>query len=181
LLIGTDAPTAARVLAEPLAQFSALVAAEPSSRVFTSRLAYAWQLEARLRFAAGRADARAAVERALELGALLIKENRADDVVLAEYAQAAVLAGRIARAQDRAADARSHWESAITTLAPRLATSRDWRVLDPAAQAYQLLDNAAAARPLVDRLRSSGYQPVDPLAVPLLGPAVSPVSPNRNE
>jgi serine/threonine protein kinase len=181
LLIGTDAPAAARVLAEPLAQLTALVAAEPSSRVFTSRLAYAWQLEARLRFAAARADARAAVERALELGALLIKENRADDVVLAEYAQAAVLAGRIARAQDRAADARGHWEAALATLAPRLATSRDWRVLDPAAQAYQLLDNAAAARPLVDRLRSSGYQSVDPLAAPLLGPAVSPVSPNRNE
>jgi hypothetical protein len=181
LLIGTDAPAAARVLAEPLAQLTALAAAEPSSRVFTSRLAYAWQLEARLRFAAARADARAAAERALELGALLIKENRAEDVVLAEYAQAGVLAGRIARTQDRAADARSHWETAVATLAPRLATSRDWRLLDPAAQAYQLLDNAATARPLVERLRSSGYQPIDPLAAPLLGPAVSPVSPNRNE
>ncbi len=174
LLLHSDASAATRLLDEARDQLVALVAAEPSSRVFTSRLAYAWQLTAHLRFTAARTDAREAIDRALELGQVLIGENRADEVALAEFAQATVLAGRIAQRDNRAADARRHWDNTLATLTPRLANSNDWRVLDPAAQAHTLRGEAAAARPLVERLRRSGYRPVDPLTVSTLDAVVPP-------
>ena len=57
----------------------------------------------------------------------------------------------------------------IEVLGPLAANSNDWRLLDPLAQAHVLAGQPDAARPLIERLRRFGYQPVDPLAGPTLG------------
>ncbi len=164
LLAARDVPAARAVLEPVRNRLINLVAGETSSRIFTGRLAHAWQLEARLRFTSNETDVAAAIEQALELGNLLIRENRADDVVLTEFAQTSLLAGRLAQREGRAADARRHWDTALTTLASRLPDSNDWRILDPAAQAHLLRGEIDAARPLAARLRRLGYRTVDPLA-----------------
>ncbi len=176
----TDLASAGPLLDEARDRLTALVATESSSRIFTGRLAYAWQLEARRRFAVDRPDARTAIESALALGAQLLREARADDLVLAEYAQACVLAGRIARREDRDDEARRHWTAALEALQPRLDATRDWRFLDPAVQSHVLRGEPAAAHPLAERLREIGYRAPDPLAASTLESAASTQSPNRN-
>ena len=168
LLALRDVPAARAILDPSRIQVAALVSAEPASRVFSGRLAYAWQLEARLSFATDQTAARTAIEQALELGRRLIREGRAEDSILTEFAQAALLAGRIAQRDGRDADARGHWDDALATLAPRLPDSNDWRILDPAAQAHLLRGDTDAARPLVARLRRLGYRAADPFAASLL-------------
>lgn len=168
LLAIEDAAAAASLITTTRERLAGLVAAEPTSRVFTGRLAYAWYLEARLRFATGQLGAQEAIAQTLILSEPLAQGGRADHQILGELAQAHVLAGRIALAQSRQDDARRHWENAVATLAPRLPDSNDWRVLAPVAQAHLLRGENAAARPLTARLRSIGYRSTDPLAASLL-------------
>ncbi len=169
LMLGdNDLAAAAPIVADARARLEVLVAAEPAARVFTGRLATAWMLEARVRFARARADTLAAAERAIGIGEQLIGENRADTWVLWDFAQAQLLAGRVNPAAGLPAAAMAHWNRVIAVLGPRAATSNDWRFLDPLAQAYVLAGNPDAARPLVGRLRSFGYHPVDPLAASTL-------------
>jgi eukaryotic-like serine/threonine-protein kinase len=171
LLAGRDFAAVAPLLDETRTRLEALVAAEPSARVFTRRLAAAWMLEGRLRFLTGRDDALPAAERAIALAEQLIRENRADNWTLWEFGQAGVLAGRIEQARGRADIARRRWEGVLAVLAPRAPNSNDWLILDPAAQAYVLAGQADQARPLIERLQRFGYRPIDPLATPLLGVA----------
>lgn len=168
-------------LADIRAQLASLVKAEPTSTVFAAALATAWRLEARWRFSAHRADAAEAADRALQIGEPLVGEARADNRALGEFAQTCLLAGRIAQADGDTAEARRHWERALEALAPRLARSNDWRLLDPAAQALFLLGREDEARPLAARLRRFGYRPLDPLADPFLGAAAVQSSSNPNQ
>jgi tetratricopeptide (TPR) repeat protein len=161
----------ARTLLGPMrAQLEALAAAEPLSRGYSSRLATAWTLEARLANAAVPGDGLVAAEQAIRMTEQFIKDERADLDVVLDFAQMTLLAGRIQQAGGRVADAQLSWARVVSTLSPRLATgSNDWRILDPLAQAYLLSGNTDAARPLLERLRSFGYHPSDPLAASLLG------------
>ncbi len=168
LLADNNVAAAAPLLAETRDRLETLVAAEPAARGFSSHLAVAWMLEARLRQALHRPDALAAAERAIALGDLLLKENRADPLVRWNFAQAHLLAGRIERAAHQPDAARPHWQHVIEALGLRAAESNDWRVLDPLAQAHVLLGQSDAARPLIERLRRFGYHPVDPLAASTL-------------
>ncbi|HVT73957.1 MAG TPA: hypothetical protein VHD61_12545, partial [Lacunisphaera sp.] len=155
---------AAALLAENRRQLEALVQAEPSFQTFTRLLATAWRTEARVRLARQQPDAAAAIARAIEFGEPLVKGPQPDERALAELAQSCVLAGRIATGEGRDDEARRHWQRAIELLAPRLPGSRDWRLLDPAVQALNLLGRGDEARPLVEQLRKSGYHPLDPFA-----------------
>ncbi len=164
LLANDDVTSAATLLATTRTKLEAMVAAEPTARVYTGRLAAAWLLEARLRRVSRRADFATAIDRAIELGELLISENRADVLVRWNAAQARLLAGRSTQSDGQPAAARLHWNRAIEDLGPHPDESNDWRILDPLAQAYTLLGNLDAARPASDRLRHFGYHPLDPLA-----------------
>ncbi|MDP2138773.1 MAG: protein kinase, partial [Candidatus Didemnitutus sp.] len=177
LQLAGESPTAVATLLEQLTeQLADLVAAEPSSRGFNRLLAAAWRLEGRRRFIAGLADADRAVAQALTLGETLIANDRADRWDFSDYAQACLLAGRIAFASDRLDEARGHWTRAVAVLAPHMKDSNDWRILDPGAQAFELLGQRDAARGPATRLRNFGYQSLDPLAASTLDAACSPVT-----
>jgi hypothetical protein len=64
--------------------------------------------------------------------------------------------------------AQQHGQLALALLVPRLAQTNDWRLLDPAAQAFVFLGRPAEAQPLVARLRGFGYHALDPLAASIL-------------
>ncbi len=155
-------------VAQVRAGLEALVAAEPTSKMFITWLVKAWLLEARLRARAGFPAGLAEAERALQLGETLLKLERPANVVLGDFAHAQIFAGRLAAAQGRTDAARDHWTRAVDVLAPRLAQTNDWRLLDPAAQVLTLLDRNAEARPLIERLRRFGYRSLDPLAASIL-------------
>jgi serine/threonine-protein kinase len=181
LIADNDLIAGSALLGETRGKLDALAVAEPLSRVFTGRLADAWRLEAWMRATAHRADAREAAERAVDLGEMLIKESRADDRVVGEFAASCVLAGRIAFAQARPEAAQRHWSHVLEVLAPRLANSNDWRFLDPAAQALLLLGRSDEARPLTERLRRFGYHPIDPAAASALGLSSFPATSTQTQ
>jgi len=146
----------------------AMAAAEPTSRIFTTWLAAAWLMEARLHIRAGRPAALSAVKLAIDLGESLLKEDRVTPLALGELARAHLLAGRLAEDRNEPDTAQRHFQRAAEVLVPRLTQTNDWRLLDPAAQAFARTGRAAEARRLVDRLRGFGYHSLDPLAVSVL-------------
>ena len=167
-----DTAAAASILDDTRTKIEALMAADPAVRMFTGRLATAWMLEARLRHATSRADALAAAERAIALDDQMIKEDRVDQWIFWDFAQASLLAGRINQAQGETETARRHFTRVIEVLAPRLVSSpNEWRYLDPVAQAFVLAGQADQARPLIERLRRFDYHPIDPLAASTLDAA----------
>ena len=155
-------------IGETRAKLEALVVAEPSSRMFAAWLAASWLTEARIRARAGNPDALAAVSRAIELGETLLTGERATNFTVGELARAHLLAARLAGERNEPDVALRHARRAVDVLAPRLAQTNDWRLLDPAAQALTLVGRAAEARPLVERLRRFGYRSLDPLAASVL-------------
>ncbi len=155
---------AAALLNDTRPKLEAVVQAEPSAQTFSRLLATAWRLEARLRLARRQVDASDAIARAIALGEPLITGSHPDERSLAELAQSCVLAGRVAAAAGRGDDARRDWQRALVLLSPHLPGSRDWRLLDPAAQALNLLGRDAEAQPLIEQLRRSGYHTLDPFA-----------------
>ncbi len=168
-LVSSDPTALATSLRSVREQLEGLAAAEPSSRVFTRLLAAAWRLEARMHLTGARADAHAALARALTLGEPLATRARADQADIADFAQSKLLAGRLALAAGDRPTAQAHWHRVLELLKPRLAGSTDWRLLDPAAQAFVLIGEPEKARPLIELLKSFGYKPMDPLAEATLG------------
>ncbi len=173
-----EAAAVAGELTEIRSQLAALVAAEPTSLEFNRQLATAWRLEALIRRLLNRPDAAEAAANAVALGEKLVRDDKANRRTLWEFAHACLTAGRIA-APD--ASAQAHWVQALDAVRPALADSRDWRLLDPAAQALSLLGRSAEAQPLIDQLRRSGYRSLDPFAGSILDLASTQVSPPPNE
>ena len=165
LLAVDDTAATAPMLTETRERLEALVAAEPTALGFQRYLMTAWRLEARLRLALGRADAAAAIGRALELGEKRLADRAADERLVCEFAQVNLLAGRVAAAANDEGAALAYWQRVEALLAPDLDSTRDWRRLEPGAQARVLRGAVAEARPLIQRLDTSGYRPIDPLAV----------------
>jgi serine/threonine-protein kinase len=157
-----DLPEATRLVGDVRPSLEHLAAAEPSDRKFARWLVTAWRLEAQLRAAAGGPEAATAAARAVELSERLIREGRATDADVGECALARVVAGEIAAQAGDSATARRHWERATALLAPQLAGTRDWRLLDPAARAAAWLGRSAEARAHITQLTSLGYVPLDP-------------------
>ncbi|MBI4621611.1 MAG: toll/interleukin-1 receptor domain-containing protein [Verrucomicrobia bacterium] len=174
-----DAPAAARLVEDAGAMFEILTAAEPSDWGYVLRLAAARSLEADLRRAAGRADAAAAVGQALKLGDALIRATPEDDIALAEFAQACVVAGRIAATGSGGDEAaRRNWQRALDDVGMRAKESGDWRLLDPAARAFAYLGRSEESRALIERLQRFGYQPFEPWPAAPIPPASAR---NRNQ
>ena len=171
LLAEGNARTAAPILAESREKLERLFAAEPSSRAFAGLLAAALQFEGQMRLATRSPDAGDPVARAIELGEAFNHETNAHDWIFGEYAQACILAGRIAFVRADPDLARRDWNRALKVLGPTPENSRNWRLLDPAAQALALLGRAAEAHPLIERLRRFGYHSIDPLADSILDAA----------
>ena len=75
-----------------------------------------------------------------------------------------MLAGRIAIREEADQAARAYWQQAAAMLDPLLPDSRDWRLLEPAAEAHRLLGDLETARSLQRRLADIDFQTLDPLA-----------------
>ena len=138
-----------------------LVEAVPKDRSFTATLMVAWRMEAELRHRAGRADATDAVKAAVALEEKLMAGDRKDDPTISVCAQTLIAAARIV-APHNPDGARRDCERAVELLRPRLAGSRDWRLLDPAVRALFLLGQTDESRALRQRLEAIGYRPVEP-------------------
>jgi serine/threonine-protein kinase len=179
LAAGDAAAVELPAVVETRTRLEALCAAEPGSRAFAGWLMIAWLTEAQLRHAAQHEGATPAVEQALALGETLVKDARADRAAIGDFARTCVLAGWLAQAGGQTDAARRHWTRALDVLAPLLANSNEWRLLDPAAQAFTLLDRAAEARPLIERLRGFGYRSLDPFAGSILGAGAPDPNPPR--
>ena len=157
-----DATTAAHVIAEIRPQLEALATAEPSDRGFAKWLALAWRVESQLCPAGGRADAAGDAARAIEIGEGLVQDHGATAIEVGECASACLAAGEVAlRAGDRST-AQKDWQRANELLEPRLANSRDWRLLDPAARVAAVLGHPEKARAFITQLSQMGYVPLDP-------------------
>jgi serine/threonine-protein kinase len=157
-----DATMAAHVVEEIRPQLEALATAEPSDREFAQRLALAWRVESQLCLAEGRPAAASDAAQAIQIGVRLVRDHGATAIEVGECAQAYLVAGEIAvRAGERAA-AQEDWQRANELLVPRLANSRDWRLLDPAARVAAALGHPEKAHALIAQLNQMGYVPLDP-------------------
>jgi tetratricopeptide (TPR) repeat protein len=138
-----------------------LTAKQSSDRRSSVRLVIASRVEAEWLHAMGRPDAKVAAARAVELAekAILQRPNVAET---AECAQARILAGRIAFDSGDTETARRDWQRADELLAPRIADSRHWRLLDPAARVAALLGREDQAQALISELKHIGYVPLQP-------------------
>jgi hypothetical protein len=139
-----------------------LVKSEASDRAATALLAICWRLEAQSRESVLDPTASEAAAQAIAIGQSLVAQKRASESNVGEYANACVVAGLIARRMGEPATARRHWEAAVDAIDARGRATRHWRLLDPLARALLLLGRAADAGVVIDRLRSFGYQPLDP-------------------
>ncbi len=177
ILLNSRSSDARSIQDKELVQATKMVADEPNSQYFTNQLLTALRLEAALRLVEKRTDADGVANRAVNLGEMLLKQSKTDQIALTELSQALILAGRIAADNKQPDVAKRHWLRAVDILTPQLAGSRDWRVLDPAAQALSLLGRADEARPLIERLKQFGYHTTDPLAAPILDVVQLPAQP----
>ena len=160
-------------------KLTALVAAEPSSVIFTRLLASVWRLEARSRMATHESDANEPLAQALALNERLIATPGADNRILWEFTQAHLLAGRLTATQDQPEMAQRQWARVLEVLGPYCTHTNDWRILDPAAQALVLSGKTAEARPLIERLHYFGYHANDPLAASILETVSLPATPTQ--
>jgi len=160
--LGGDIPAGAGLLEQVRPQLEALHAAEPTDRRFVIWLASAWRQEAQLRALSGRSNAAIAASRATDLGEMLIREGRATDPDVAEFAKACDVAGEIAAKAGDSAAASRYWKEGMDALAPRLPGTRDWRLLDPAARLELRAGRADEARATMAQLSSFGCVPIDP-------------------
>ncbi len=156
-----DLAAASKLADETREQLENIAAAEPMDYRGTERLAFVCRLQAELRAEQGLDGAGDAAARAVELAEGILKE-RQSYVFASECALARLAAGRIAHRNGQTGAAREHWRRALELLEPRLTGSNHWRILFPAAHAYQLLGQTEASRALVERLRPLGFQPLDP-------------------
>lgn len=152
-----------------------LSAAEPSQALFKRWLATACRLEAQRRGSSGETEASAAALKACELGEAIAKAGKMDNRDRGELAQAYIVAGTQAQKAGDDETARQHWSRALESLAPHLAKTADWRLLDPAARAFALLGEREKNGEIIARLEAFGYQPLEPW------PQASPSSAQRTQ
>jgi hypothetical protein len=157
-----DRAGATRLLDDIRPQLEKLSKAEPTDRILARWTVWVPRMKAQLAAAAGSPDAVEAGRRAVELAAKLTAEERMSDADLGECAMASFVMGEIALQAGAPEAARVHWEHAAKLLEPRLPTTRDWRLLDPAARTAFRLGHTAASNAIVTQLRQLGYVPLDP-------------------
>jgi hypothetical protein len=122
----------------------------------------AWKLRTQLQDAAGQPEAAASAVHTAAIAASLSQAKNLTDSEIGECARAYVACGEVAARTGDAVGARRNWTQAADQLAPRIAASRDWRLLDPAARAAAWLGRAAQAQAAIETLNRIGYVPIDP-------------------
>lgn len=157
-----DLPGAARLVREARAGYERLAKAEPSARNFEGQLGTAWRLEAQLRHRTGRADAAEAAARALAIEESLLAKPSPNENLLGDYLQTSLLAGEIAAGLGDPSGASRRWQTALDAALPRLESSNNWRMLDPAARTLARLGRLDESRAIIGRLVRLGYQPLTP-------------------
>ncbi len=164
-----DLEQAGQILSSVRKEIADLAASEPSSQTFRLRLATTYRLDARLNLEQSPDRTLVAAERAASMLQSLLTTDPNDAWAIWEYAQSVLLAGRAEVALQRPAEARRRWESLIGLLTPRIKrTPREWRLLDPLAQASALVGDSNTARSLAAELKRHGYRAVDPLSASTL-------------
>lgn len=165
-----------QALAQPLdrarisrlsAELTELSAQQPKSRPLTRRLAIALLLESRL---PGTSFDRslALTQQARQSLAPLTGGPVIDSMIEGEFARACLREGRLEVGNGNAKRARECWQTVIALLDSRAQGSRDWRIIDPLAQALILLGREDSALPLIETLKRCGYRPIDPDAASTL-------------
>jgi hypothetical protein len=139
-----------------LARLEDLAQLEPASQVIQRMRIAAARLHA---LALGRSEASAAaLTRAHAAGASLLAAGRVDARTRWEYSRALLLAA--SRTADSAA-AHDLAQRALDAVSPAWRTSRDWRLLDPAARALRQLGRDRDADAALAPLRAGGFAPFD--------------------
>jgi hypothetical protein len=179
LLDGPDATDAGPLLSATRLKLEAIAAADPAWTTCRRILATSCRHEARLLLSQDdTAGASALLTRARELGEELLKDARADDWARFEFVHACLLSAELARRQGDANLADSFRGRALEIFAGRLDAATDWRLLEPGALALVVAGRAGEARPLVSRLQSFGFVPMDSWTRQQLGlQHPSPISP----
>jgi len=157
-----DGAGARRAVDGALSQLESLSASEPTERSFALLLMQAWEMEAQLQSDARQPAAAASAAHAVEMAERLSRSQGATDAEAGEFAQTHVISGEVAAASGDEGAARRDGLRATELLAPRIHSSVDWRLLDPAARAAALLGRFGEARAMVARLNQLGYVPIDP-------------------
>lgn len=157
------AAVAERLATDLVGKLEKLLAREPKDIVLLDRLAVACRLLAEAQGELGRySDAAATAKRAVAFADRIVGEQHLKDQFVGNNALARITAGRLAaRAGSRNA-AQESWRRAFALLEPRLTGSAHWRIMFPAALALALLDRPEESRVLVERLKKSGFQPLEP-------------------
>jgi tetratricopeptide (TPR) repeat protein len=157
-----DVAAATRYVDEVLPQFEAIAASEPTDHVIAMMVLKAWRLKAQLQAADGRADATNSALQAVGIGERLSRAGGLTDGEIGECARAYVVAGDIAARNGDDGGARRDYLRAAELVAPLLAATSYWQVLDPAARSAAALGRSAEARAAIEKLNLLGYVPVDP-------------------
>jgi tetratricopeptide (TPR) repeat protein len=138
------------------------VVSEPADQKSKCRLAMAWRVVAEVRHALKRDDAGLAAGQAVELGEKLVGAGRPCSDEAGELARACVIAGQIDSARGDAEAALRHWQRAREVLAPFVAKTKDWRILDPAVRVATLLGRSEEAQARISLLTQLGFVPLEP-------------------
>jgi serine/threonine protein kinase/tetratricopeptide (TPR) repeat protein len=141
-------------------QLGRLVEQQPKSRPFLRCFALALSTEARSPECAPEAGLELA-KRARALLAPLTAGATVDSVIEGEFARACLLQGRLEERLGNPEQAKQCWLQVVTLLEKRVVASRDWRVLDPLAEAFLRLGREDSAGSLLQTLKRCGYQPMD--------------------
>ncbi len=171
-----EAAAAARLVDDALPQLEALWANEPSDHIHGRMLMMAWKLRTQLQLAAGQPEAAASAVHTAAIAGSLSQAKNLTDAEIGECAQAYVVCGEVAAKSGDAVEAPRDWTRAAEMLAPRIAASRDWRLLDPQARAAAWPGRAAQAQAAIETLHHIGYAPIDPWPGPV-PPAATPSDP----
>ncbi len=162
-----DPARAMAVLAEARATLELMIAAEPTDRVTVVRLMKAWRLTTRAALESDPSAAPEAATRAMAMVDTLVRNARLNDRILGEIAQCHIVAARAAANRGQGEAARNLLTRAADLLGPKVADSKDWRLIDPATRIFTMLGRADESRALSLQLRRIGYTPLEPWPSPL--------------
>lgn len=165
-----EAARLAEAVRGALDQSAGALATNRSARV---QLVMALRMEAEL--ATDPSTAARASARAVEVGEALVRGSAPSEAAIAECALAASTAAQLAAARADAVASRKFAQRALEVLSPRWEKSSDWRFLDPAIRALELLGRTSESATLAARLSRLGYQPLTPWPATLS--AYSPSAP----
>ncbi len=161
----TDAAAILSASAEPIEK---LALAEPASADFALLLAQRWRLEAELRAIQGREGATDAALRAVQIGEKVVGTELSSGSGIGEFLATCANSAAMLDHDGKGDQARPYRLRIIALTKPYLETSRDWRLLDPAARALAGEGEIDQARTLVKRLTEDGYRPLVPWPESLL-------------